>query len=288
MKPGPIFIVGSGRSGTSVLTWAIGQHPNVHVVPETYWITAIASHLHGLHKIGGTTDSAHFSRYNVEFGDFAEGLGYGIDRIARESFRKRFPSALKPKGGMSYLRSEDEPKQRWVDGTPANSPYASVIAQIFPEAKFIHLIRHPEDVFRSWAGLSWRAPEFKKPIALLKHIYHSQRSGYLAEAAFMDRSMRLFYTDMVRQPERTMKPVARFIGEDYSPFMAEPLLADKINSSGATKPQVDEELKSVINSDLMETMRYWYDQASDDTWQISEPDDAARALAEYANHKIPL
>src|SRR5512133_966558 len=34
----PIFIVGSPRSGTSVLTWCLGQHPNIFPVPESNWI----------------------------------------------------------------------------------------------------------------------------------------------------------------------------------------------------------------------------------------------------------
>ncbi|PYX06405.1 MAG: hypothetical protein DMG88_18450 [Acidobacteria bacterium] len=25
----PIFIVGSGRSGSTILTWRLGQHPNI-------------------------------------------------------------------------------------------------------------------------------------------------------------------------------------------------------------------------------------------------------------------
>jgi hypothetical protein len=34
-KPKPIFVVGSPRSGTSILTWCLGQHPNILTVEES-------------------------------------------------------------------------------------------------------------------------------------------------------------------------------------------------------------------------------------------------------------
>src|SRR5438876_10923828 len=33
-----IFVVGSPRSGTSILTWCLGQHPNIFAVPESNWM----------------------------------------------------------------------------------------------------------------------------------------------------------------------------------------------------------------------------------------------------------
>jgi hypothetical protein len=34
----PIFVVGSPRSGTSILTWCLGHHPNLFPVPESNWM----------------------------------------------------------------------------------------------------------------------------------------------------------------------------------------------------------------------------------------------------------
>jgi len=39
---GPVFVVGSPRSGTSILTWCLGQHPNLLAVPESNWMTRFA------------------------------------------------------------------------------------------------------------------------------------------------------------------------------------------------------------------------------------------------------
>ncbi len=34
----PIFVVGSPRSGTSILAWCLGYHPNIFPVPESNWM----------------------------------------------------------------------------------------------------------------------------------------------------------------------------------------------------------------------------------------------------------
>src|SRR6266566_2723498 len=38
----PIFIVGSGRSGSTILTWCLGQHPNILPQEESNWLGPFA------------------------------------------------------------------------------------------------------------------------------------------------------------------------------------------------------------------------------------------------------
>lgn len=48
----PIFVVGSPRSGTSILTWCLGQHPNIFPVPESNWMGPFAVNLAISYQIG--------------------------------------------------------------------------------------------------------------------------------------------------------------------------------------------------------------------------------------------
>jgi hypothetical protein len=41
----PIFVVGSPRSGTSILAWCLGYHPNIFPVPESAWMGDFAVNL---------------------------------------------------------------------------------------------------------------------------------------------------------------------------------------------------------------------------------------------------
>src|SRR2546430_618593 len=41
-KARPIFIVSSGRSGSTILTWCLGQHPNIIPQEESNWLGPFA------------------------------------------------------------------------------------------------------------------------------------------------------------------------------------------------------------------------------------------------------
>ena len=48
----PIFVVGSPRSGTSILAWCLGHHPNIFPVPESNWMGDFAVNVAAAHQIG--------------------------------------------------------------------------------------------------------------------------------------------------------------------------------------------------------------------------------------------
>src|SRR5215467_1712010 len=48
----PIFVVGSPRSGTSILVWCLGHHPNLFPVPESNWMGDFAVNVAVAHQIG--------------------------------------------------------------------------------------------------------------------------------------------------------------------------------------------------------------------------------------------
>jgi hypothetical protein len=48
----PIFVVASPRSGTSILTWCLGQHPNMFPVPESNWMGNFAVNIAVACEIG--------------------------------------------------------------------------------------------------------------------------------------------------------------------------------------------------------------------------------------------
>ncbi len=48
----PIFVVGSPRSGTSILAWCLGHHPNIFPVPESNWMGDFAANLAISYQVG--------------------------------------------------------------------------------------------------------------------------------------------------------------------------------------------------------------------------------------------
>lgn len=295
MTPRPIFIVGSGRSGTSVLTWAIGQHPNIIVTPETNWLTALASYIEAFYDIGlAPAPTGHLSRWNVSKEQFLQEFGLAVDGIILRTFEARFHDRQKnlskamEKKGLAWFRSLDDPKTRWVDGTPSSTGYVGVLARMFPEARFINLVRNPAKVVQSWMGASFRHADLAKARELVTHIYHSQKAGYLTHAAFGNRTKRVILEHVSADPERAMRGIMEFLGEDYSSDCLKPL-TEKINSSGQATDAVLAEFASIADFEPMTAMASWYRSAQDENWQLENNAGAAEdELALYARYKIPI
>jgi hypothetical protein len=48
----PMFVVGSPRSGTSILAWCLGHHPNIFPVPESNWMGDFAVNVATGYQVG--------------------------------------------------------------------------------------------------------------------------------------------------------------------------------------------------------------------------------------------
>src|ERR1041385_3218631 len=125
----PIFIVGSPRSGTSILTWCLGQHPNIFPVDESTGIGELALALSVCYqtKIGLGPESL-WNAMNVQQEEFFAAFGQTINELIQrhkvDLERKWWEQTLAPNIPPHSFVAEKASsirKRRWVDGTPAYS-----------------------------------------------------------------------------------------------------------------------------------------------------------------------
>src|SRR5262245_16585205 len=122
----PIFIVGSPRSGTSILAWCLGQHPNIFPVPESNWMGEFARDIGAANRIGAARGelsilSAMEIHSDELFATFGESINQLILRHRADLQTKREARAIQSKIEPRWLEAASKttrPKTRWVDGTP--------------------------------------------------------------------------------------------------------------------------------------------------------------------------
>jgi len=119
-KRSPIFLVGFPRSGTTLLDTILRSHPLIEVVEEKPIINKLVDSLNKLSNKG------------------LENLKT-INETQAENLRKVYFDSLD-----SQIKNKNNSKI-YIDKLPLNIVYAGEIVRIFPNAKFIVLLRHPYD-----------------------------------------------------------------------------------------------------------------------------------------------
>src|SRR5215213_5143182 len=115
----PIFVVGSPRSGTSILTWCLGQHPNIFPVPESNWMGNFAVNVAIAYKLGASRgDRSILSAMDIREDELFVIFGNRInDLILRHRIdlnKKRWRGAAGPSLPDDLFVPQYAAKTRWV------------------------------------------------------------------------------------------------------------------------------------------------------------------------------
>lgn len=232
----PIFIIGSPRSGTSILTWSLGQHPNLYPLEETVWFGRFGRAAGSSFDLGSSRgERSQLSAMGITRQTFFATLGLAIDQMIL-AHRQIPDTPVRPDAAFARARRPDDPKERWVDGTPENSFCVPELALLFPDACFIHLLRDADLVVRSlenFGAIGGRQHTTEEGYRnWMRHV----RACLDAERSLgPDRIMRLEHTELAHSPVAAVRKCLEFAGESFSEDCLKPL-GHRINSSGTGRP----------------------------------------------------
>jgi Sulfotransferase family len=212
--PAP-FVVGVGRSGTTLLRMMLDTHPQLAIPPETHFINPFiqaSGRLRFNPKLAAKTIVEDERRRWKDFGLADEDLLERLEAI--EPFNTS--DALR---AFFLLYAEKHGKPRWGDKTPDYIRKMKKIQKTLPEARFIHVIRDGRD-----AGLSQNAriaKRGKEPVPpremarrWRKRILKSQE-----DAAEVDHYLEVRYEDLVSDTEGVLRRVCEHVELDFDPVM---------------------------------------------------------------------
>jgi len=198
------FIVGCGRSGTTVLQQALNRHSRIVIPPETgYFIDFLG------HTRRGQTQ--HLRRINADLG---LDLAPPAHRLRHRAESVAYYDAI-AEAYVRRLRRSDI--TCFGDKSPHHIFALRRIATWLPDARFILMYRDGRDVALSLSRVPWAPDDLFVNFAIWLRCY---RWHQWAKAANLDL-MCVKYEDFVTRPETELRRIAAFLTVDYEAPMAQ-------------------------------------------------------------------
>jgi hypothetical protein len=204
----PFFIVGSARSGTTLLRLILNAHPEVAVPPESRFITELwrgSSEVPVEPLLASIEVHNRFAAWDVPIEAVREELGGRSTAPYADVITAPY---------RAYTRLND--KTRWGDKTPRYVEHIPFLNALLANARFIHLIRDGRNVALSYADV----PFGPKTVAGAARLWATRVSaGITGGRPLGDRYIEVRYEDLVEDAEGETKSICSFLGLEFDPGM---------------------------------------------------------------------
>ncbi len=224
-NPPAVFILSPPRSGSTLLRVMLAGNPRLFAPPELELLS--------FHTLAERREA------------FPGRNSFWLEGVIRAVMEIRHCSAEEAEAFLADLEERGATTrelyrlmQEWigdrllVDKTPSYALDLGVLRraeEVFAEARYVHLLRHPYGMIRSFEEAKLEQVFFRHP--------HSLERRELAELIWLvsqrnireflrdvppDRQHKVRFEDLVADPERELRGICEFLGIDYAPAMAEP------------------------------------------------------------------
>jgi hypothetical protein len=245
------FLVGAGRSGTTLLYKLLCLHPQVGYIsnyenrlswfPDGLAARAVAGQLDAkLHAWFNRGGNAYFvdrpwikkvfptphegeSIYRACQVPLYPGRDDLPDARTTECLRRRFARFRRRSGGRLFLSKRT-----------ANNRRVRYLSAIFPEARYVHLVRDGREVTQSLAAVEWwadhtvwwdgrtaaemeRCGESRLSICARNWVRELEELRTQLQPVPAHKLVELRFEDLLRDPVTQLERVVRFLGLDFSP-----------------------------------------------------------------------
>ena len=199
----PFFLVGCVRSGTTLLRELLKQHPNLHAPEET--------HLFRWPHPFGTLDFSHIQQH-----DETLRAHRGLDGVSEERYEALLNAATSRRAlqdgyAKLFFESQNIAAGRWFDKTPQNIYGILLLSAVYPEAQFVHIVRHPLNVVTSLKAGKVMGPHSLD--AAINTWFEAVSIAHEFGSAWPDRLHTLTYENLTQSPQAEMRALLDFLGE---------------------------------------------------------------------------
>jgi len=266
----PFFIIGSGRSGTTLLRSILVGNTSIAIPPESFVFYKVYRKYLTYQHLGWKDLSrliisefeshAQFKRWNTNLYPCYQET-FNIPKKNR-SLAKIIEIVYK-----QYIKDNNPTAVMWGDKTPLNTYYYNWINKLYPSAKYIHMLRDGRDVVTSIikSGLYTNIDD-----ACWRWIAGVENTEKLRSIVGENYFLEIRYESLVTNIKNEVGRLCAFLGVEFTPNMLKPHQTAKkllkntaaaphhknllnpinINSIGKWKRELDESQKEIVNNKI--------------------------------------
>jgi hypothetical protein len=187
-RAAPIFVIGSPRSGTTLLRLILDSHPRISCGEETHFLRDLEA------VVGRRWDL--LSRYGIE----------------RDWWLRRLRDLYLAFQAEVLARSG---KARWAEKDPTYTLLLGFIEELFPDALYVHLLRDGHDVVASFRD-RWGYASAARAARTEWARYVQAARAHLRHVG-PERGLELRYERLVADPDGAARRLFAFLGEAFVP-----------------------------------------------------------------------
>jgi hypothetical protein len=193
----------------------LGTHEDVVCLPESPFMGPLARGFHDSADIIASTHRAIQSEFKFKFWQLSASDREACLHAGARDYRSLIEAYVE----AFAKRHQRQNARYWVDHTPHNLAYCRRLADAFPDARFLHIVRDGRAVAASWIPLTW-GPNTVVGAARqwMIHMAH----GLAAEQSLPSAQVRrIRYESLVSEPDALMRELCAWLDLPFRAAMTE-------------------------------------------------------------------
>lgn len=206
----PVFVIGHGRSGTSILATLLRKHLQIAFGTESQFFIRFYRQLSRYGDLARAPQRRQLVEDLSRERFFRRSQKYGVrldvERAVREAVPPTYAGVL---AAIMRQNAECQQMERWGDKTPEYTAHLPILRELFPTAQFIHIVRDGRDVALS--GYQMHFGEKNAYAAARQWSHVLTRVQAFAAGMPPDCFMELRYEDLLAKPVETFARMIAFL-----------------------------------------------------------------------------
>jgi hypothetical protein len=196
----PIFVIGTGRSGTTLLRLMLSAHPRIYVAHEASFYVWESTGGRSVRRdvLRSYLQTFSFRWLRLDASRVLDGLP---DPLPRDRLRDAYTAVMREKAAQYG-------KPRWGDKTPLHAFHLDRVFRDYPEARVVRIVRDPRATVQSLMRMPWSSGT----VSFNARYCENERRKV---EPFRDRILEISLEDLIADARATLGRVLEFVGEPW-------------------------------------------------------------------------